>query len=136
MTPITIFIIGGALAFFLLIIGIGVSISSEKSMVEERLGRYTDEEKVEVSGDSENENRAPLTDWINRRVQRSTFGESVSRELARADIKLKPGEYVALMIISAFGVGLVAWFIGGRSIIVGGIGAVIGLFLPVLLCNP
>ena len=39
-------IVGGGLAFLLLIIGIVVSLSSERSLVEERLGRYVDEEVV------------------------------------------------------------------------------------------
>ena len=72
----------------------------------------------------------PLTDWINRRVQRSSLGENIARELARADIKLKPGEYISLMIIAAFGVGVIAWFVGGQSIPLGLIGAIVGLFLP------
>ena len=37
----TILIIGGVLAFLLLIVGIVVSIGSEKSLVEERLGQTT-----------------------------------------------------------------------------------------------
>jgi tight adherence protein B len=130
MDPTIILLIGGGLAFLLLIIGIVVSISSERSLVEERLGRYIDEEQIEVTSSSEPATSTPLTDWINRRVQKSSFGDNISRELARADIKLKPGEYIALMIIAAFGVGLVAWFIGGQSIIFGILGAVVGLFLP------
>ena len=130
MNLVIILIAGSGLALILLIMGIVVSISSQKSLEEERLTRYVEEERIEVASGSENVNTTPLTDWINRKVQRSSFGESISRDLARADIKLKSGEYIALMIIAAFGVGVVAWFVGGESIIVGGIGAVLGLFLP------
>jgi len=130
MNPIIILIVGGGLAIILLIVGIVVSITSERSLVEERLGRYIDEERVEINRDNEPASSTPLTDWINRRVQRSSFGENISRELARADIKLKPGEYIALMIIAAFGVGAVAWFIGGKSPVVGILGALGGAFLP------
>jgi tight adherence protein B len=129
MNPILILIVGGALALILLIVGIVTSISSEKSLVEERLGRYIEEEKVEVLGGGSNTS-APLTDWINRKVQRSSFGEQISQELARADIRLKPGEYIAMMIICAGGVGIIAWFISSQSIIFALIGAVFGLFLP------
>lgn len=123
-------LVGGGLAFILLIIGIVVSLSSERSLVEERLGRYVEEEVVGRGKEEGAPTSTPLTDWINRRVQRSSFGENIARELARADIKLKPGEYISLMIISAFGVGLVFWFIGGRFIALAIIGAIIGLFLP------
>ena len=129
MNPMIILIFGGGVAFLLLIVGIVVSISSERSLVEERLGRYIEEEKIET-GNGTQGNTAPITDWINQRVQRSSFGETISRELARADIKLKPGEYIALMIIAATGIGLLAWFIGRQSIFLGLIGAIFGLFVP------
>jgi tight adherence protein B len=121
-------LVGGGMAFLLLIIGIVVSISSERTMVEERLGRYVDEEVVGAGQGGPA--ATPLTDWINRRVQRSSMGENIARELARADIKLKPGEYISLMIIAAFGVGVVGWFVGGQSIPLGIIGAIVGIFLP------
>lgn len=123
--PILILGVGGALAFIMLIIGIVISITSERSLVEERLGQYVDQQE-DIARDA----ATPLTDWLNRRVEGSTFGERVSKSLARADIKMKPGEYIAMMIIVAFGVGIILWFIGGRSIFAGVIGAIIGLFLP------
>jgi tight adherence protein B len=129
MNPTLILFIGGGLAFLLLFIGVGVSISSERSMVEERLGRYIEEERVEV-GKGNQPTSAPITDWINKRVQRSSFGESISQDLARADLKLKPGEYIALMIIAAGSVGMLMWFISKQSIILAVLGALIGLFIP------
>jgi tight adherence protein B len=119
---------GGGLALVLLFIGIVTSLTSERAMVEERLGRYVQEEVVVNRGDQPQS--TPLTDWINKQVVGSSFGERISRDLARADIKLKAGEYIATIIIAAFGVGLVLWFIGGKSIPLGIIGAFGGAFLP------
>ncbi len=127
MNYIILLAIGGALAFVLLIVGIITSISSEKAMVEERLGRYVQED-VQRKGSATTQ--TPVTDWINRRVAGSSLGDRISRDLARADLKLKPGEYIGVMLIAAFGVGAVGWFIGGQSIILGIVGAVIGLFIP------
>ncbi len=120
--------IGGALALVLLIVGIATSITSERAMVEERLGRYVKEEERPKRGSKSTP--APVTEWITRRVAGSSYGDQLSRELARADLKLKPGEYIALMIIAAFGVGLVGYIIGGQSILLTIVGAIIGLFLP------
>lgn len=122
-----ILIIGGALAVVMLIIGVIVSVTSERSLVEERLGRY-----VETPRPSREQQKAqaPVTDWLNKQVAGSTWGSGVSRELARADVKLKAGEYIALMVISAVGVGFVLWFLGGRNILFGLVGAAVGLFLP------
>ena len=123
-----ILIIGGSLAVIMLIVGIVVSVTSERSMVEERLGRYV--ETPSPSREQQREAQTPVTDWLNKRVAGSSFGESISRELARADLKLKAGEYMALMVISAIGIGFIFWFIGGRNIYVGLAGGAVGLFLP------
>ncbi|MCA1953755.1 MAG: type II secretion system F family protein [Anaerolinea sp.] len=125
--PTLILSIGGGIALVLLIVGIVISIRSERAAVEERMGRYLDpieQEHMEAI------KRTPLTDWLNKSVEKSSYGNKIAQNLARADLKIKPGEYIALMLIAAFGVGVVLWFIGGRNIIAGVIGAVIGLFLP------
>ncbi len=131
MSTLWLIIIFGGIAFgVLVVIGIAITTRSEKSLVEERLGRYIEEEGGEVIPKGSEKRASPLADWLNRRLEKSKYGGGISRELARADVKLKPAEYVALMVIAAVGVGFVAWFIGGRSIIFGIIGAVIGLMLP------
>ena len=125
--------VGGALAIVMLFVGIAVSISAEKSVVEDRLGRYLERE-VDLTS-KEKIKKTPATDWLNAQVERSSIGDSIAKDLARADIKLKSGEYVLVMLISAFGVGFIAWFIGGRnfapiSLVFTVIGALIGFFIP------
>jgi tight adherence protein B len=124
-----ILIVGIAFAFVLLIIGLVTSVRQEKSLVEERLGRYLEDQ---ASGSTAQSERAtPLTDWLNTAASKFSWAAGLSKELARADVKLRVGEYLALMIITAFGVGFIVWFLGGRgSIIVGIVGAVVGFFLP------
>lgn len=124
---ITILIIGGVLAVLLLIVGVVVTTRGERSLVEERLGKYLEEEKRAAKGA---EKASPVGDWLNQRLEGSQMGGGIARELARADLKLKPAEYIALMIIAAIGVGVVSWFFSGRSIFFAPIGAVVGLFLP------
>jgi len=67
---------------------------------------------------------------LNQRVEKSTYGGRIGRELARADLKLKPAEYIALMVIFGLGVGSVAWYFGGQSIIVGLLGVGVGTLIP------
>ena len=124
MPPITIIVIGGVLSALFLIVGIVVSITSERSLVEERIGRYVEQDQVQAKGPRS----SPLTDWMNRKVEKSSLGDSISKELARADIKLKPGEYIALLVIAAAGVGGIAYYLGGP--LLGAVGMVIGFFLP------
>jgi tight adherence protein B len=125
----TILIIGGVLAVLLLIVGIVVSIGSEKSLVEERLGQYTEDEydkqMAAAAGDS-----SALTDWVNVRVERSSWGEGIAKNLAQADVKLKPAEYVALMVILVIVLGGLAYIVGGKNIVSALIGVVVALLLP------
>jgi len=128
MSLMVFFIIGGSVALLLLIIGIVVSVRSERDLVDERLGRYV--ETAEDEEDLKREAAKPLTDWLNRRMEGSSLGDRLSKSLARADLKLKPGEYIAVIVIAAFGFGLVFWFFSGRIIFVGVLGAIIGAFVP------
>jgi tight adherence protein B len=125
MTPI-ILLGGGVLLLILLIIGAIVAVSSERSLVEERLGRYLEDERPDRGEES---GRSAVTDWLNRRVASSSMGDRVARELARADLKFKVAEYYALVFISAVVTALLAWLIQQQpaSLIIGGI---IGLFIP------
>ena len=119
-------VIGGIVVIVLLVIGVVVSASSERIQVEQRLGQYLNEEKpvkVEAEGSA-------LTQWVSKQVENTSFGDRIGRNLARADLKFKAGEYIALIVISVIGVGAIAWLIGGRSIISFGIGAVLGYFIP------
>ena len=75
--------IGGGLAVILLIVGVIESTNSERALVEQRLGRYLDEEdKADADKDAD---RSIVTNWVNKRVEKSSYGDRVARELARAD---------------------------------------------------
>lgn len=129
-----ILILGGALAVILLVVGIIVSVTSERSVVEERLGRYVGSNQARQE-ESARGNQRPVTDWINNQVTSYSFGERIARDLARADIKLKAGEYIILMMLSAVFVAIVVWWLAGGfsnsfAILLGIVGGVVGLFLP------
>jgi tight adherence protein B len=124
-----ILIIGGALAVVLLIVGVVVSATEEKSLVEERLGQYLEDESAKKAAAS-GQKSAPLTDWFNARTERLPLSAGFAKDLARADIKLKVGEYIAVMFIAASTVAMIAWIISGRSVIVAVVGAIGGFFIP------
>ena len=120
-------IIGGIVLIVLLIIGVVVSSSSERTLVEQRLGQYLGEETSVAEREAQ---RTALTDWVSKRVERTSFGDRISRNLARADLKFKIGEYFALIFIATVAVGALAWLLGGRNIISFLFGAVVGFFIP------
>jgi len=120
-------LIGGVLILILLIVGVVVSISGERSLVDERLGQFGEDEEAKQA--QEDAAKSLVTEWVNRRVASSSMGDRVARELARADLKLKVAEYYALVFIATVALGLIAWIIQGHwfSFL---IGAVVGFFAP------
>jgi tight adherence protein B len=123
-----ILLIGGGIvvALVLLVVGIVVSATANKSSMDDRLNKYLEEN---LEPDSK-ESKGALTDWVNKRVEKSSFGDRISRELARADLKFKPGEYIALYIIAIMGGALIAFLLGGRLLLSAIIGGGIGALLP------
>ncbi len=121
-------IIGGIVLIIILIIAMIVTSSREQSLVEDRLNQYLGEQE---SDKAEREaQRTAITDWVSKRVERTSAGGRIAQGLARADLKLKVGEYFALIFLSIFILGGIAWLIGGRSPISFAIGAVFGYLIP------
>jgi tight adherence protein B len=125
MSPI-ILLGGGVLVLLLLIVGVIVSITSERSLVEERLGRFLGDEQPEPEREA---GGSVITDWLNRRVARSSMGDRVARELARADLKFKVAEYFAMIFMSTVVLAFVGWLLQ-PNIVSAIIGGVIGFFVP------
>lgn len=120
-------LIGGVIILILLIVGVVVSISGERSLVDERLGQFGEDEQAKEA--QKEAARSLVTEWVNRRVSSSSMGDRVARELARADLKFKVAEYYALVFISTVVLGILAWAIQGNpiSFLIGGI---VGFFAP------
>lgn len=127
MDPMLLIIFGGGgVAILLLLVGVVVSARSERTLVEQRLGRYLEEDLEDLK--AAKDKSSPVGDWLNTRLEKSGWGDGIAKELARADLKLKPAEYVALMIIVGFGAGFIAWYLVDTAF--GVLGFVIGTFLP------
>jgi len=135
MSLITILLIGLGIIAVLLVVGIVVTSSNESRMVEERLGRFLEGEQSQKKETSKEPSSSVISEWVNRRVERSSWGDRLARDLARADMKFKPGEFVAFIVIITISLGGLAWFIGGRNIISLLIGGGIGAVVPFIYLN-
>lgn len=125
--------VAGVAALAILVIAVGIA-SSGNSGISDRLERYA---SGKVDGKAASTGQGPISDLIaqsaalanlNRAVEGRDFGATLSRDLARADLKLKPSEYLAIRagttigiplfliilspFVTAFGSPLV-WLIGG-----------------------
>jgi len=121
-------VLGGGVALLMLVVGLVITLTSERSLVEERLGRYIEDEAAATG--KKGERFSPVGDWINVRLERSNFGDQIARELARADLKLKTGEFLAIIIITGLLTAFVAWYLGSKNIIFAILGAVVGTLIP------
>jgi tight adherence protein B len=116
------------LILLLIVVGLIITTQAEKKFVSERLDRFSRETQEAML--AAKERKTPLTDWIGTQVSRFSWGQSLSRQLARADLKLRVGEFLSLMLIVGVGLGAIVWFLAGRDILSGVIGLGVGIALP------
>jgi tight adherence protein B len=109
MEPTSILIIGGMIAGVLLIIGLVISARDERSLVDERLEYLED---VRGTG---GEKATPVADWLNQQAGRYTWGQRLSRSLARADMKFKVGEFVVMVTGLTLLGAMLGWYLGGGA---------------------
>ncbi len=133
MTPLGILLISTIVLLTLIAIGVFISSNSERTLVEDRLGRYLEGDRKDEKPD---ESSKALTDWVNKRVEKSSLGDRIAKSLARADLKFKAGEFIFFIIILAGTLGVIAFLFGGQNII--GkffsmvLGIVFGIALPII----
>jgi tight adherence protein B len=125
--------VGGGLGLILLLVGVASTFLSGRSEVEERLGRYSESGGQASASPTEAASRTkrstPLADWLNRLGEGTDLFEGISKNLARADIKLRPAEYMVVMAASSLVSGAVLAILA-RMPLIGIVGLVIGVFLP------
>jgi len=131
--PTMILALGAGLGLILLLVGVVVSVLGSRSVVEERLGRYAEsgglvgpaaEQSTEKA-----ERRSPVMDYFNRVGEGSNLFDGISKRLARADLKLRPAEYLGVIGVStALCAGL--GYVLSQSIPFAVIGGIIGAYLP------
>ena len=126
----TILIVGGIIAGAMLVIGIVITVQDEQAILEDRFSHYVEEEFEDAVALAEEQKTSFLSEWIDKRLEGSQYGNKISTNLAQADMKLRPAEYVAAMVIAAFLLGFFAWAVGGQNIISALIGVIGGAMLP------
>jgi tight adherence protein B len=129
-------ILGVAIVAFLIVIGIFFAIARvldrPDGEIGERLSQFVERE-VDASASLEEraERRSSaFTQSLDQAVAGKKFANNISTQLARANLKLTPGEYLMLTITSVLGTGLIAYLVMHRNLILGFGGLVLGFFLP------
>lgn len=123
--------------------GVIITITSEKELVEERIDRYLEVSDTGLefgSSQEEDEDRpSAFSEWLNGLIATTDYGDKISQNLARADLKFKPGEYIGLMGLSSLLTAAISFALLGKleftalgaSFALAG--AITGLFIPRIL---
>lgn len=127
--PLVWVLVGLMLLGILALVGYAI-FSNRQAAVEQRLGQFTSAAQPEPAAVSKpTERKSVITDQLNRAMQKRKWGEGIARELARADVKVTPAEYVALHVILFLAVTGIIGFLQ-QEIIIGAIFGAGSLFLP------
>jgi tight adherence protein B len=132
--------VAGVAALAILLIAVGVA-SSGRSGISDRLERYASgkqEVKAAATGDG------PISDLIaqsqalaslNKAVEQRDFGANLARDIARADLKLKPSEFLLIWAAATIGIPLFMILLSPfvtafGSPLVWLVGAFVGFWIP------
>ncbi|HLF28813.1 MAG TPA: type II secretion system F family protein [Anaerolineae bacterium] len=131
MSPQTLALALGGIALLVLVVGVVASLRPNRE-IEQRLEQFAGEEKRDrQSQDKEARQRSsPLTDSLNRALAGRGFAEDLSTQLARADLKMTAGEFIAVQVIMVVFGGFIGWLLAADSIVFILLTAVFGFFVP------
>jgi len=137
--PLTLAVAGVAAAAIFLI-AIGIATSGSGTAVSARLERYASgkDKAAATTGQGGLQDMlasSAALSQLNRVVEQRDFGANLARDIARADLKLKPSEFLAIWAVSIIGVPLamVVFSLGLpalRNPLFLIVGALIGFLLP------
>jgi tight adherence protein B len=127
--------VGVAFLAFILVMGIFLLIarflSRRESGIDQRLDQFVAREVARGEADPRAE-RTPsaFTKSLDQAVAGRGFARNLSTQLARANLKLTPGEFIMLTITSILGTGLIMYLVMHRNLILAFGGLILGFFLP------
>ncbi len=121
------FAIAGLAAGAVLLIAVGIAMSGSTGGVASRLERYASARgESTVSEGSDGERDSALVTGLSRMMERRDMAARLGTELARADLKMRPAEFVVLWLASPLVFTAVAFLLGQ---VFGGLRNIIALAL-------
>ncbi|MGH2445260.1 MAG: type II secretion system F family protein [Candidatus Limnocylindria bacterium] len=104
------FVIAGLAAGSVLIIAIGISMSGGGGAVASRLERYASATGEQTGDDAEQ--GSAVVAGLSRVIERQDMAARLGTDLARADLKMKPAEFIILWVCTPFIAVGIAYVIG------------------------
>jgi tight adherence protein B len=131
MSFMAILVILGVVVLDAVLIGLFVLVTRRQGVVDQRLGQLAQAGQVAVveAPRQPAQRASPFGKVLDRAIAGRGFAEGLRRDLARADIKLTVGEYLAVHVLVAFGFFAVGWFVF-QDLFLGILTGIASLFVP------
>jgi len=104
------FLIAGLAASSILLVAVGIARAGSGDTVSSRLERYASGTSTVTTSPADRE--SAISGLLNRAIERQDFATRLSIDLARADLTMKPAEYVSLWLASPIVFVAVAFVLG------------------------
>jgi tight adherence protein B len=122
------------LAVVVLFWGIASAMGAGDKAIEDRLEQYTSgaAEVEVVEGERKRKEKGPsfLAAGVDKAIAGRGFTDKIADQLAQADVKLTPGEYVIVKITSILGFFLIGYLLFRQSLLFGMASSVAGFYAP------
>ena len=106
------FVIAGLAGGAVLLIAIGIAMSGGTGGVASRLERYARSQGLDTTPSASGDRESAVIAGLTRVIERQDLQARLSTEIARADLKLRPAEFVFAWIASPFAFTFVAYVLG------------------------
>ena len=104
------FLVAGLAASSILLVAVGIARAGSGDTVSSRLERYASGTSTVTTSPADRE--SAVSGMLNRAIERQDFAARLSTDLARADLTMKPAEYVSLWLASPIVFVAVAFVLG------------------------
>jgi tight adherence protein B len=106
------FLIAGLAASAVLVTALGIAMSGGSGGVAARLERYARSSSANASASDAGDRDSVVMAGMNRMIEAQDLSARLSTEIARADLKLRPAEFLIAWIASPFFFAFIAYVVG------------------------
>ncbi len=137
MSPLILIVLGGIAVLVIFGAGIALVTGGSRGNVDERLEQFvTSSDVVDISEEIEvGSGRDDFADKMDSALSGRGFFAPTKDRISKADVKLRVSEYIVLIFVSAFAVGLAGYLMMHRELWAAILGAVIGFQIPKMYLN-
>lgn len=117
-------------SIFLLFFGLNRMLGSQSELIESRLDRYAGAVGVSSETGDADKDQSRISPAMDRVLMLGSNSKQIQTDLARADLKLTPGEWILLNLCALFFGFLFVLIISRNNLVLALVGALVGFYFP------